>query len=155
MPSENPSGVIYGVIVIGALLAAESGRHESYLDTVASALIAAGLYWLAHAYASVLGRRLTHKERLTGRALLRALAHDWALIRGAAVPLVAILLAGATGAAQETAVTAGLWSAVASLVAFELIAGIRSRATPPEIALELAVGMAMGLAILSLKIILH
>jgi hypothetical protein len=155
VPSENPSGVIYGVIVIGALLAAESGRHESYLDTVASALIAASLYWLAHAYASVLGGRLTDEDRLTGRALLRALAHDWALVRGAAIPLVAIVLAGAVGAPQETAVNAGLWSAVASLVALELIAGIRSRAAPAEIALELCVGMTMGLAILALKIILH
>jgi hypothetical protein len=37
---ENPGSVIYGVIVIGALLAAERGRHETYLDTVGSAVIA-------------------------------------------------------------------------------------------------------------------
>ena len=37
VPEENPSGVVYGMIVIGALLAAESGRHETYLDTIASA----------------------------------------------------------------------------------------------------------------------
>jgi hypothetical protein len=146
---------VYGVIVIGALLAAESGRHESYLDTVLSALIAAALYWLAHAYASVLGRRLANNERLTGAALVRALGHDWALIRGAAVPLLALLLAGAVGASQEAAVTAGLWSAVASLVVFELVAGIRSRATRAELAVELAVGATMGLAILALKIVLH
>ena len=47
-----------GVIVIGALLAAESGLHETYLDTFASGGIAAALYWLAHAYSDVLGRRL-------------------------------------------------------------------------------------------------
>lgn len=146
---------MYGVIVIGALLAAESGRHESYLDTVVSALIAAALYWLAHAYASVLGRRLAGNERLTAAALVRALGHDWALIRGAAVPLLALLGAGAVGASQEAAVTAGLWSAVASLVVFELVAGIRSRATRSELTVELAVGATMGLAILALRIVLH
>jgi hypothetical protein len=146
---------VYGVIVIGSLLAAESGRHESYLDTVVSAVIAAALYWLAHAYASVLGRRLANDERLSAGALARALAHDWALIRGAAVPLLALLLAGAAGASQEAAVTAGLWSAVASLVVFELVAGIRSRATRGELVIELAVGATMGLAILALKIVLH
>jgi hypothetical protein len=143
------------VIVIGALLAAESGRHETYVDTVASAVIAAALYWLAHAYASVLGRRLGFQERLTARALWRALAHDLALIRGAAIPLVVLLIAWVSGAAQATAVDAALWSAVASLVVFELIAGIRSRATPGELALEIGVGIAMGLAILALKIVLH
>jgi hypothetical protein len=155
IPAENPSGVVYGVIVIGALLAAESGRHESYLDTVVSAVIAAGLYWLAHAYATVLGRRLTTRERLTTRSLWLALVHDWALVRGAAVPLLVILLAWATGAAQETAVSAALWSAAVSLLAFELLAGIRSRATPSELALELGVGLVMGLGILALRIVLH
>ncbi len=154
-PEENPSGVVYGVIVIGALLAAESGRHESYLDTIASAAIAAALYWLAHAYADLLGERLAQHGRLTARALGRALAHDLAIVRGAALPLGVLALAWVAGAAQQNAVTAALWSAIVSLVAFELIAGIRSRASPRELALDGAVGAAMGIAILALKIVLH
>ena len=155
VPAGNPAGAIYGMIVIGALLAAESGRHETYIETVGSAVIAAALYWLAHAYTTVLGRRLQTLERLTAAALWRGLVHDLALIRGAAVPLLVLLLAWATGAAQATAVNAALWSAVASLIAFELVAGLRSRATPGELVLELAVGGAMGLGILALKIVLH
>lgn len=155
MPGANPSGVIYGVIVIGALLAAESGRHESYSDTLLSAVLAAALYWLAHAYASVLGARLTQGERLSARALLGALARDWSLIRGAAIPLLALVLAWIVGARQETAVTAALWSAIASLVVLELVAGLRSRATAAELVLEVSVGLAMGMGILALKIVLH
>lgn len=141
--------------MVGALLAAESGSHESYLDTLGSAAIAIALYWLAHAYASVLGHRLATHESLTARALLRALGHDLTLVRGAAIPLVALLIAWAAGAAQQTAVTAALWSTVASLIAFELLAGIRSRAKPCELALEVSVGVVMGVAILALKIVLH
>jgi hypothetical protein len=155
VPSENPAGVVYGVIVIGALLAAESGRHEGYPDTIASAAIAAGLYWLAHAYAGVLGARLTSGGRLTARALARALAHDWALVRGAAIPLLALLIAWVAGAQPEDAVTTALWCAIVSLIIFELIAGIRTHATPAELVLEVGVGIAMGTAILVLKIILH
>jgi hypothetical protein len=147
--------MVYGVIVIGALLAAESGRHESYLDTLLSTLLAAALYWLAHSYADVLGRRLETQERLTAGALLRTLAHDWALMEGAAIPLVALLIAWASGATQQTAVSAALWSAVACLILLELLAGIRSRATPRELLLEVAVGVAMGMGILVLKIVLH
>jgi hypothetical protein len=155
VPAENPSGVVYGVMVIGALLAAESGRHETHLDTLLSAAVAAALYWLAHAYASVLGERLSSAEPLTAGVLLRALGHDWALIRGASIPLLALVIAWASGAAQETAVNAALWSAVAGLVVFELLAGIRSRATPGELVLEVAVGMTMGTGIIVLKIVLH
>ena len=63
--ASNPAGFVYGLITIGALMAAESGRHESYLDALASALFATLLYWLARAYAEVLGSRLEHGERLT------------------------------------------------------------------------------------------
>ena len=143
------------MIVVGALLAAESGFHETYLDTFVSALLAAGLIWLAHSYASVLGRRLVNQERLTAAALAHALADDWALIRGAAVPLLALLCGWLAGAGQQQAVTAALWTAVACLVAFELLAGLRSHASAAELVLETAVGATMGLAILLLKVVLH
>jgi hypothetical protein len=147
--------MVYGVIVMGALLAAESGRKETYIETFGSALIAACLYWSAHAYATVLGRRLSTQEPLTPRALLRGLLHDWALVKGAAIPIVALVVAWATGASQQTAVDVALWSVVASLILFELIAGVLSRATPAELALEVGVGVALGLGILVLQIVLH
>jgi len=160
VPEENPAGVVYGLITIAALMAAESGRHETYPDTIASAAIAAVLYWIAHAYAELLGRRLATRERLTGRTLWWAFLHDWAIVRGAAIPLLTLLLAWALGAAQQTAVTAALWSAVVSLIAFELVAGIRSRAGrastgPGEPVLEMGVGITMGVAVIALKIVLH
>jgi hypothetical protein len=155
VPAENPGGVVYGVIAIGALLAAESGQHDSYPDTVASAMIGMGLYWLAHAYASLLGRRLSARERLTGKGLSRALVHDWAVVRGGAIPLLALLVAWSVGVARETAVTAALWCAVASVIAFELAAGIRSGGTRSELTLELSVGVAIGVAIIALKVLLH
>jgi len=155
LPPENPSGAVYGVIMMGALLAAESGRKETYAETFASAVIAACVYWLAHAYATGLGRRLRARDALTARGLAVALVHDWALIRGAAIPLLALVVAWVTGAAQQTAVDAALYSVVASLIAFELIAGILSRATRAELALEVGVGVAMGLGVLALHIVLH
>ncbi len=155
VPAENPEGAIYGLIVIGALLAGEFGRHESYLDTLGAALISAALYWLAHAYAGLLGGRLLKGGRLTVRVLLEALAHDLAVIRGALIPLAALFLAALAGASQETAVTIAIWSVVSSLVGFELLAGLRAKAAPRELLLELSVGAAMGVAVLGLKIILH
>ncbi len=154
MPRENPSGAVFGVITIGALLAAESGSHDSHLETLGSALIATALYWLVHAYSGLLGRRLEGRERLTAGAIWRALSHDWALIRGAAIPLGTLVIAWACGASQVTAVTAALWSAAASLLALELIAGVRAHASPSELVLQGAVGFAMGLAIIALKVVL-
>jgi hypothetical protein len=155
VPVDNAGGVVFGVITVGALLAAESGRHESYVDMVASALIATLLYWLAHSYAELLGSRLATRERLTTRALVRALAHDWAIVRGAAIPMLALVIAWIAGASQESGLTAALRTAVVTVVVFELLAGIRARSTPGELVLKGAVGVTMGVAILALKGVLR
>ena len=141
--------------MMGALLAAESGRRETYGETFASALIAACLYWVAHSYATVLGRRVTTREPLTPKGLTRGLLHDWALVRGAAIPLLALLVAWATGSSQQTAVDVALYTVVASLIGFEVIAGVLTRATRAELMIELGVGVTMGLGVLALQIVLH
>lgn len=154
MPARNPGGVVYGIIAIGALLAAESDAHETYPETVASALIAALLYMLAYGYAGLLGRRLSSRERLTAARLAQALGDEWSIVRGASVPLAAVLLGWAIGASQHAAVTAAVWVAVGAVVAFELIAGLRSHATPGELALEVGMGIVLGVGILGLKAVL-
>jgi TM2 domain-containing membrane protein YozV len=155
LPSDRADRVVYGVILVGALLAAESGAHETYAETIISAIGAITIYWLAHTYADVLSRRLTTHERLTVGALGRGLAREAALIRGAAIPVLVLLIAWASGAAQASAVNAALWSSVASLICFELVAANRAPATLPERALEVGVGLAIGMGILALKIVLH
>jgi len=152
---NNPGESIYGLIVVGALFAGESGRHESYLGTIASGAIAAAVYWLAHSYSKVLGQRLVNRERLTSRALGDALIHDWPLMIGASIPLVSVIVAAIVGASQETAVSAAVWTVVASLVGFELLAGLRAKAAPKELVFEMGIGVAMGLAIVALKVVLH
>jgi hypothetical protein len=155
VPAGNAAGVVYGVITVGALMAAESGRHETYVDTIASALIATLLYWLAHAYADLLGRRLATGERLTAVTLARALAHDWAIVRGAALPLLALVVSWSVGASQEAGVTAALRTSVVTVVVFELLAGVRAKSTGGELLLKGAVGVTMGLAILAVKGVLR
>ncbi len=155
LPDSNPAGAIYGMIAIGALLAAESGLHDSYAETVGSALVALALYWLAHAYAELLGRRWHTRERLTAAALGRALARDWAIMRGATAALVALVVCWAVGAEQETGVTVAIWTTAVGLVAYEVAAGVRARSRPAELLLEGCVGAAMGVGVLTLRVILH
>ncbi|MGH2853551.1 MAG: hypothetical protein ACRDLF_05085 [Solirubrobacteraceae bacterium] len=155
LPGANPAGTVYGTITVGALLAAESALHDTYPETVGSVVVALVIYWLAHSYAELLGHRLAAHERLTARELGRALGRDWAIVRGAGAPLLALLAAWAVGASQEAATSAALWTCAVSLVVFELLAGLRARAQPAELALELCVGAAMGLGVIALRVILH
>jgi hypothetical protein len=152
---ENAPEFIYGVITIGAVMAAESGAHETYGETFASALVATILYWLARAYTDLLGHRLASGEPLLARALGRELIADWAIVRGASLPLLGLLIAWIAGAGQGTGVSVALYTAVATIVLFEIVAGVRSRSTPRELLLHTSVGVAMGLAILAMKGILR
>jgi hypothetical protein len=152
---QNPAGVVYGTILVGAVIAAESGVHDGYPDKVGSTVLTLGIYWLAHSYSTVLGRRLSKQEHLTAGALARALGHDWSIIRGACIPLLTLLVAWAAGASETTAVDAAVWAAIASLVLFELLAVRRTGTTPRELALEGGFGVVMALAIFALKSLAH
>jgi hypothetical protein len=153
--SGAPERVVYGTILVGALIAAESGVHDGYLDKVGSSLLALSIYWLAHSYSTVLGRRIESRERLTIGGLGEAMAHDWGIVRGACIPLLALLICWLAGASQETGVTVAVWATITSLIAFELLAGLRSRSTARELAFECGVGVAMGIGILALKSLAH
>jgi hypothetical protein len=155
VPDRNPAGAVYGLITVGALLAAESGLRDTYPETVGSAAIAMLLYWFAHSYSDVLGLRLTDRESFSWAALWDTFSHDWSIAKGAGIPLLVLLLAWAAGVDQSTGLTAAVWSTVASLIAFELAAGVRSRARPLELVLEALVGAGMGSAILLLRALLH
>jgi len=151
VPERNPSGSVFGLITVGALLAAESHIRESYADTVGSTAIVLLTYWLAHSYSDLLGGRLVVGERLGWEVTLRAFAKEWAIIKGATLPFVVLLIGWAAGAPQETAATAAVWTAAVALVAFELAAGVRAAAGPRQLALDGLVGVAIGLAIVGLR----
>ncbi len=155
LPERNPEGVIYGLLTVGALLAAESGLKETYPETVGSIVIAVTLYWFAHSYADVLGLRLSKQQRLGWDELRDTFIQDFSIVRGAGIPLAAVFVAWAVGASQTTAVTAGVWAVIGSLIAFELAAGVRSQAKPIELIFDVSMGTTLGLGILALRALLH
>jgi hypothetical protein len=155
LPARNPAGAVYGTVTVGALLAAESGLRDTYPETVGSLAIAVLLYWFAHSYADLLGLRLSEQRLLSWSELWHTFVQDWAIVRGALAPVLAVLIAWAAGATQATAVAAGTWTAVASLIVFELAAAVRSRARAGELVLQVTVGATLGLAILALRALLH
>ncbi|MGH8918685.1 MAG: hypothetical protein ACRD0H_10175, partial [Actinomycetes bacterium] len=126
-PAEDPSSVIYGTITAGALLAVESTRRETLLEAGAAVLVTLMLLWLAHAYSAALGARLRSGRRQTGREWLGIARAEAALIKGAMLPLGALVVARVAGAPTQTAVVVALVAAAVLLVLLELLAGLRSR----------------------------
>ncbi len=136
--------MIYGTIAVGAVLAAESTRRETFADTIEATLLILGLYWLAHTYATVVGDRLKTRDNLSAEALWRALVHEMSIVKGAAVPIAVLAMLWAAGVSLATTVTGALWSSAAALAFFEIVATLRSRATGARRLIQIVVGALLG-----------
>jgi hypothetical protein len=154
-PDDNPAGAVYGTITCGALLAAEASSNESFLAAAGAVAVTLVLYALAHGYAQELGQRLDEGVAMSWTRLRHLAVNEASLLRGAAVPLVAMLVAGAAGAGVSGAELAGLIAAVVTLVALELIAVARARLRGAELVAHLGVGVLLGVGILALRVLLH
>jgi hypothetical protein len=151
----NVGGLVYGTITVGALLAAETRVRTGEPEIVGSVALALVAYWLAHAYAGLLARRVNEGDRLTASSIARALVRATSVLAGGAVPLLAVLAWWAGGAHTETAANAAVWAAVAVIVLIELAAALRARLSLRETVAQTAVGALVGSLLIALKLVLH
>jgi hypothetical protein len=100
---------------------------------------------------------IASSDRRSGdpRLIVVALIEEAALLKGAALPVVAMLVAWVARAGLETGVTAALWTAGVELFALEIMAGLRRRLPIRERAVETVMGAGLGGGILALRVLLH
>ncbi len=151
----NAGAVVYGTITVGALLAAESAKGETYPETVGAVVLALLLYWLAHAYSEFTEHRLEQNQPLTLDGLVRALANELMIVAGAAIPLLAVLICWAAGTRLTSAVTDAVWTSAAMIVIIELVAGVRAELSGRELMAQTALGVLLGLLVIALNLILR
>jgi hypothetical protein len=154
-PEENPSGVVYGTIAVGAVLAAESVRRDTFPDTIGATVLILLLYWVAHTYATVTGNRLQRRDALSFGALWRSFLHEGAIAKGAALPVAVLVVLWATPVSLNVAVTAALWTSAVSLALFEAVAAFRSPLTAAQRAGQILAGSLLGAGILAVRLLLH
>ena len=156
-PETNPRNTIYGTLAAGLVIAAEDPRTETYVRVVTATVTAVAIYWLAHGYADWVGHRLADGDRTgdSSSGLVAALRREWPLAEGAAIPFATLLVSWAVGAPLTTGVPAAVWSAAAALVLFETTAALRRRLPARQLLTNAGVGLALGGALLGIKLLLH
>lgn len=155
MITTNPARFVYGTITVGALLAAESARAETYLETVAAVLLALLLLWLAHTYAEFTGRRLQGSDAFTLAAFGRAMVHEAPILVGAAIPLLTVLVWWAAGGRLTSAVTAAILAAAAVTLIIEVTAALRTHRSGLGLLVQCSLGLLLGLLMIGIKLVLH
>jgi hypothetical protein len=153
--AANAGRAVYGVVMIGVLLAAENARHEGYPATIEAAVIVLVLYWLTSFYTHALGERLQRRESLNATLLWHSCIHELPVMEGALIPVLVLLVTWATGFTVDSGATAALWTAAASIVVLEVVAGWRSRLGPRGLSIQAGAGAVMGLTLVGLKLALH
>jgi glycerol uptake facilitator-like aquaporin len=153
--SSNPAALVYGTILVATLLAAESPKRETYVDALASVVIALLVYWLSIAYSQVTGERIRDEEPFTFSAFRRAAAHERPVIYGALGPLLVLLVCWVAGAGLNTAVNIAIWAAAAIIVATEIAIGIRADLTGRQLVIQTGMGVVLGLSAEALRVLLH
>ncbi len=148
------AGTVYGTIVVLAVLAAGGKAFEHDLwGLTAIVVITVVVLWVAHVYAHGLAESLQLDRRLDA-AELGAIARRELAIPLAAVAPTAVLVLGAVGLLRgRTAV----WLAVGIGVATLALQGVRyakvERLGPTGTLVAVAVNLALGLAIIALKLV--
>lgn len=155
----NYAGAIYGSllaasVVVGAAAGA-SGNYDLGPLRLAALLAATGLvFWLAHAYALLVGDRI-HHAALGWPEIRRVGRHEWPLFQAALPPAAAALLFGLLGASNTAAGWAALTVAIAAQVGWATFTTQRSGAGGPIVLVTALANLVLGLLIVMLKTALH
>jgi hypothetical protein len=147
--AHNVEVAVYGTVVAaGVLVATSEDSPPDAGDAAILALGTVGVLWLAHAWASHLGRRAAGAPQASFSA---SLAADW-LLAGSTLPALGGLgLALLLGASDETAVNVGIWICVATLAVCGAVVGRRERQGPGRIIRTAGSCAALGLLLVVLE----
>jgi hypothetical protein len=141
---------IYGAIITAAILAAVGG-HLRTAAVVVSVVVTLLVYWLAEEYAELLGEQIAGGRLPTTAYIREALAATWPMVSASYLPLLALLLARAAGAAAGEAANVGLVAAVVLLTAHGWWAARSAQLHGRPLLLATSVAAALGLAMIALK----
>jgi hypothetical protein len=156
----NPARAIYGTILVMAVITALS--HD---DSVTSAQLIAGVlattlvFWVAHVYAEVLGRRVAGEGEEEGRPrwadVVAAARGEWPLVEAALLPVLALVV-GLVGLVEtQTAVWIATGAGVVELFGYGISAGRRLKLSVGGTVVVGVVNGALGLVIVALKVLVH
>ncbi len=154
--AERLAPAIYGTILSTALIAAYSEDASSDPWQIAVAvLVAALVFWLAHAYADVLARGLALRERASFSRARSELARESPMVTGAILPILPLLLAPLGVLSNYAAENAAIITGVGLLGIVGIAIAWRRGEGLVGIAFSATGCVLFGVVVVALKAIVH
>jgi hypothetical protein len=147
---------IYGLILAVSVIAVSQEYDATNAGTIAVTVLVTGVvFWLAHVYARILSRSMVADRWPTRAETREVLRHDWPLVE-VTIPLVVLLLLGVVGlVADRLAVSLAVAAALAELAAAGAYAARTSGSGVTGAVLSAAIAVALGGAVVLLKVLVH
>ncbi|HEY4864754.1 MAG TPA: hypothetical protein VIK45_04515 [Candidatus Dormibacteraeota bacterium] len=152
VPTRYASGVIYGTLVTAGAIVTASEAAPNVVEMAITVVVTVALYWVAHAYAEVVGNSQAIAPSL--KVAVRELALESPMVAACILPLAVLLATDLVGASFELATTISLLATVGLLLIWGLLAARRARLNRAWAAASGAVYTLLGVAIVGLKLIL-
>ena len=153
-PEVNPQAVIYGIVIVGSVVAAESVQPSSGWRDVIATTVVLLVYWLVHTYAAIMGERFGAPEPISFKAVRATMAHEWGIMRGASLPILAMAMTALLDWSALRVAEVGMVAAVVSLTLVTILGGIRAGMRLPSIILQGLVGAMFGVFIALIRAVL-
>ena len=147
--------VLYGLIAAGLALAISVKAQLSTAVIVAAALAELVLFFVAHAYADVLGERYEHPEVQLTERVDHAVRHDVVLLLGGLPVIVIFGAARAAGVGASVGADLALGLPVLLFGAFGYLSARRGRVSRRSAFVEGLAVAVLAAAVLMLKLLLH
>jgi hypothetical protein len=152
----NPARAIYGTILVMAVISALShddgiGAAELIAGVAATTLV----FWVAHVYAEILGRRLEGEAQFSWPHVREVMRDEWPIVESALLPVLGLLL-GVVGLVDtDTAVNIAIAAGVVELFAWGIAAGRKLELSTGATIVAGVVNGGLGLVIVVLKVLVH
>jgi len=127
--AEQPdfyAAAIYGSILSAALLAPFHEEHVAAADALAVLLSTAAVFWLAHAWSTIVAERIHFGLPFSLRRALEIARAEWPLIEAALAPSFVLLLGWAGVVANQRALSLAIAVCIAQLIGWGFVVGYRA-----------------------------
>ena len=152
---RHPSGLLYGVIITGAVMSASAGQETSAQRIVATTGFVLGIYFLADVYVRVFAHQFREGRDSIGHRFAAAASHESGVLLGGVPALGTFAVATALGVAPSTAVDIALWVTVIVLGAIAYLAARYAGSPVREALVESALAGMLGVLMVVSKSLLH
>jgi hypothetical protein len=153
--SHRIAGAVYGTILATSVVAAAGADTSQLYRTLIIVAVTSLVFWLAHVYSQILAARMLLTRGLR-REEMRAIAvSEWPMLQSS-WPILLVLLLGVLGIIDKsTASYAAVWAGIVALLIYGFVAARQEQLSFGRQVLATLINVAFGLAILTLKILVH